>query len=151
MRKVNAFTLSELLVVLVLSSIVVTLSFLALSNVQKQLRKITQTYEKQQTIGSLERMLNTDLNRYEADFDAKKRILFLKNDKDSISYQFSKKGIVKGTDSIALVPNKVDFFLDGKEVNSGVVDALEFSFSDTFSQDRFFVSKRKDAAYYINQ
>ncbi|MBL4604158.1 MAG: type II secretion system protein, partial [Flavobacteriaceae bacterium] len=50
MKKVHSFTLSELLVVLVISSIAVTISFLALNNVQKQIRNINLVFEKQQKI-----------------------------------------------------------------------------------------------------
>lgn len=150
MKKLEAFTLSELLVVLVITSIVVTLSFLALTNVQKQVRNVTQTFEKQQRIGKIERLLHSDLNRYKATYDDSKKQLFLKNSKDSVLYRFTENFIFREKDSMELGFAKTTFYLDGKEVTSGTIDALEFSFTNTYTQSSFFVYKRKDAAYYIN-
>ena len=64
MIKIKAFTLGELLVVLVVSSIAITISFLALENVQKQLKSIQSIFETQQQINHLERSITTDLNLF---------------------------------------------------------------------------------------
>ena len=61
-KKINAFTLGELLIVMVISSLVVSLSFLALNNIQRQMRSVQATFKKQQKILTLERMLTTDLH-----------------------------------------------------------------------------------------
>lgn len=149
--KIHAFTLSELLVVLVISSIVVTLSFLALSNVQRQVRAIHLAFEKQQKIVKLERLLSMDLNKREAFYDEGKNTLLFANATDTIVYQFTKDKVYREKDSMDLSCENKQFYLDGNQVVSGAVDALEFSFSDTYSEKGFFVFKRKDASYYINQ
>ena len=61
-KKINAFTLGELLIVMVISSLVISLSFLALNNIQRQMRSVQATFKKQQKILTLERMLTTDLH-----------------------------------------------------------------------------------------
>ncbi|MFD2568598.1 prepilin-type N-terminal cleavage/methylation domain-containing protein [Pseudotenacibaculum haliotis] len=149
-KKIQAFTLSELLVVLVISSIVVTLSFLALGNVQKQVRSINQTFEKQQQIIKLERWITMDINTSKARFDQNNKVLECSNAKETAKYRFTESGIIRGTDTLKLVPKKMKLYLDGEEVKSGTVDALEFTFSDTYAQKGFFVFKRKDASYYMN-
>lgn len=150
MKKVIAFTLSELLVVLVISSIAVTISFLALNNVQKQLRNINLVFEKQQAMNLLERIINTDLNRYEGAFDQKSQKLLFVSFKDTIQYHFKEQHIVRNLDSIALKTKNINFYLEGKKTTTGAVDAIEFSFENTYNQNGLFVFKRKDAAYYIN-
>ena len=150
MKKLPSFTLSELLVVLVISSLVISLSFLALNNVQKQVRNVTKTFDKQHRVAKLERLLRSDLNRYNGFYNATGSVLQLKNTTDSLSYHFTDSTVVRGKEVIPLQINQIMFFLDGVAVPSGAVDAIEGVFSDTFFQGGFFVYKRKDAAYYIN-
>lgn len=150
-KKVTAFTLSELMVVLVVSSIVVTIAFLALSSVQKQVRNIQYTYEKQQEIQYLERVLFGDLNNYEGVYDDTKGQLFFENSRDSLEYFFLKEVVVRNGDTIPLKMTAKNMYLHGKEVKSGAIDAIELEFSDTFSTNSVFVYKKNDASQYIEQ
>ena len=149
-KKVKAFTLSELMVVLVVSSIVVTIAFLALSSIQKQVRNIQYTYEKQQEIQHLERILLGDLNSYEGIYDAVKGKLFFENTGDSLQYYFLKDVVVRNGDTIPLKLTMKQLYLHGKEVKRGVIDAIELEFSDTFSTNAVFVYKKNDASHYID-
>jgi competence protein ComGC len=150
LKKVTSFTLSELLVVLVISSIAVTLSFLALRNVQKQIKSINTVFEKQQKMNSLERIINADLNRFTGAYDQKNNQLTFTSLKDTVRYNFKENHLFRNLDSIALKIKKTSFFLDGVEVTNGVIDAIEFSFENTYTQNNLFVYKRKDASHYIN-
>lgn len=149
-KKVRAFTLSELMVVLVVSSIVVTIAFLALSTVQKQVRNIQLAYEKQQEIQYLERILLADLNTHEGYYDATKDALILMSSKDTLRYYFNKNNIVRKRDTIPLEIASKKMYLNGDEVKSGFVDAVEYYFSNTFYTSSIFAFKVKDAAYYLN-
>jgi prepilin-type N-terminal cleavage/methylation domain-containing protein len=150
MKKVIAFTLSELLVVLVISSIAVTLSFLALNNVQKQIRNINTIFEKQQAMTSLERIMNRDLNQYQGTYNQKNQKLLFVRFQDTVQYHFKEHSIIRNTDSIALKAKNITFYLEGEKVRNGIIDAIEFSFENTYTQNGLFVYKRKDASYYIN-
>lgn len=150
-RKVQAFTLSELMVVLVVSSIVVTIAFLALSSVQKQVRNIQYVYEKQQEIQYLERTLFGDLNDYEGVYHDTKKQLVFKNDIDSLQYFFLDEVVVRNGDTIPLKMTTKTMYLHGKEVKEGAIDAIELGFSDTFSTNSVFVYKKNDASHYIKQ
>lgn len=150
-KKIHAFTLTELLVVLVISSIVITIAFLGLNHVQRQVRLINQTFEKQQKVIKLERLLNADLNTHKARYDKLRRILFLENQKDTVVYHFLQNQIIRDKDSISLDSQNMFLYLDGEIVSTGNIDAIEFSFSDTYSQKGFFVYKRKDASHYMNK
>lgn len=136
--------------VLVISSIAVTLSFLALRNVQKQIKSINTVFEKQQKMNSLERIINADLNRFIGTYDQKNNQLTFASFNDTIHYNFKENHLFRNLDSIALKIKKTSFFLDGIEVTSGIIDAIEFSFENTYTQNGLFVYKRKDASHYIN-
>ena len=151
MIKIKAFTLGELLVVLVVSSIAITISFLALENVQKQLKSIQSIFETQQQINHLERSITTDLNLFIGVYNATKNNIVFKDGNKVILYQISKDHILRNRDTIALSPKKLTFYLNGKQVADGAIDALEFSFSKTYAQGGFFSYKIKDAAHYMNK
>jgi hypothetical protein len=151
MKKIKAFTLGELLVVLVVSSIAITISFLALENVQKQLKNIQHVFETQQHINHLEKSITTDLNRFIAVYHAAKNTLVFKDANKAIQYQIDKEYILRNKDTILLSVKELTFYLDGKQVTNGAIDALEFSFSETYSQGGFFSYKIKDAAHYMNK
>lgn len=151
MKKIKAFTLGELLVVLVVSSIAITISFLALENVQKQLKSIQDIFETQQQINHLERSITTDLNLFIAVYNASKNNIVFKDGNKTIQYQIRKDYILRNKDTIALSPKEITCYLNGIQVKNGTIDALEFSFSKTYSQNGFFSYKIKDAAYYMNK
>ena len=150
-KKIQAFTLGELLVVMVISSIVVTVSFMALGNIQKQVRSINTTFERQQKILSFERLLLLDLHTHEAlFFEDTKKFLF-QNSNERIQYSLLGDKILRASDTIALAVQQFQLYLEGEKVTSGRFDAVEFSFSDTYNQQGFFIYKRNDGAHYINK
>ena len=150
-HKISAFTLGELLYVMVISSIVVTLSFLALDNVQRQIRSINTTFEKQQKILKLERLLTMDLYNMEGSFDVVNNQLVFQNTKEAIGYQFKDSWIVRKEDSLELSVSLKKFYLEGEEVLSGQFDAMQLGFSDTYNQQGFFLYRKHDASYYMNK
>jgi prepilin-type N-terminal cleavage/methylation domain-containing protein len=151
LQKIQAFTLGELLVVMVISSIVVTLSFLALENVQRQVRLINQTFDKQQKILKFERLLTNDLYAMEGSLDLTKNQLIFQRAMDTFRYTFQDKQIIRQEDTIALQVEKKTFYLEGEKVTSGPFDAMELTFSDTYNGQGFFLYRKHDASYYMNE
>jgi len=122
-----------------------------LSNVRKQVKSINDTYETQQKVIKLERLLMLDLNTRNASYDSERKRIVLNRGKDTVGYQLAENTIIREKDTIALSPAKMLFYLDGELVSSGDIDAIECSFSDLYAQKGFFVFKKKDASYYINK
>ncbi len=149
-RKIKAFTLSELLVVLVITSIVVSLTFLTLRLVQKQITSIQTNFNDQQEIQFLERALLQDINTYNAYYDSKNDVLKLSHGKDSIHYEFTDNYIVRKKDTFQLKLVDKRFLIDTKEVKTGWIDALQFTFNQSYSTKNIFIYKIKDAAHYMN-
>lgn len=150
-KRTTAFTLGELMVVLVVSSIVVTIAFFALSSVQRQIRTIQFTYENQQKIQYTERLLLGDLNTYKGYYDDKNNLLLLRDSKDSVHYRFYNDRLVREQDTIRLSLVSKKMYLLGEEVESGPIDALELQFSNTFSTNSIFVYKIHDASHYLEE
>ena len=71
-KKIKAFTLSEMLVVLVISSIVIAAAFLILTMVQKQFMVVQKNINNKQEINFFERLLWRDFNTYTINYQKKK-------------------------------------------------------------------------------
>jgi len=136
-------------VVMVISSIVVTLSFLALSNVQRQMRIISEVYERQHKISQLERILTVDFHRSETSYKRGSKIIF-ESMKDTTIFQKSLGEIIYKKDTLDVHLREMIFYYEGNKVTNGDFDALEFSFDDTYGDKGFFLCKRNDTSHYIN-
>lgn len=150
-KKVNAFTISELLVVLVISSIVISLTFIVLGLVQKQITQIQKGYQNQQEILLLKRVLLKDMNTHQVFFNAKKNCLIFLSPLDTIQYGFKHNYIVREIDTFKLKIKEKQFRLDNSLVKSGWIDAMQLEFDQTFTSKKVFIYKVKDAAHYLNQ
>ena len=151
MKKINAFTVSEILVVLVVSSIVISIAFTVLNLVQKQTRVIQTNFSKQQQSILLHRLLWQDFNLYKVEYDYSGDRLIFSNNVETINYFFENEYVLRELDTIKVkIDNKV-LFLEGNEVNKGLVDAIELYTEKQYQSNKIFVYRKKDAAYYINQ
>ena len=150
-KKVNAFTISELLVVLVISSIVISLTFIVLGLVQKQISQIQKGYQDQQEILLLKRVLLKDMNTHRVFFNKKENRLSCTNSLDTIQYSFKPNYIVREIDTFKLKIKAKQLLLDNKIVESGWIDAAQLEFDQTFTAKKVFIYKVKDAAHYLNQ
>lgn len=149
-KKIKAFTVAELLIVLVISSIVVGLSLTVLNLVQRQLVNIQNNYAKNTEVRLLERALHNDFYNYNLNLDANNKGLQAYHENDTINYQFKEQFLLRNTDTLSVAIYQIKAYLDGNQVNSGPIDALELSLSKAGPEYRFFISKRKDATFYMN-
>lgn len=149
-KKVNAFTLSEMLIVLVIASIVISLTFVILNLVQKQVRSIQQNFSQRQHIQLLERLLWKDLNTYDAFYNAQQERLKLRNAVDSITYSFDSDFVVREKDTIPIAINNKLLFLNGIKTTNGYIDAIEIITQQAYNTKNIMVYKQKDAAHYLN-
>jgi prepilin-type N-terminal cleavage/methylation domain-containing protein len=149
-NRVSAFTLAELLVVLVISSIVIALGFSVLNMVRKQVFLIQKNYRKKQTVQTFESVLKRDFNKGIAKYDSNLDRLIISSNKNDVVYQFLKGIIIREEDTLELLIGKKSFYLDGAKVTSGFIDAVELQFDESFSSKQIFLYQKKDAAYYLN-
>jgi prepilin-type N-terminal cleavage/methylation domain-containing protein len=148
--KLKAFTLAEMIVVLVVASIVISMGFLVLNMVRKQVSLIQNNYHKKQEVQLFETTFTRDFNTHSVCYHKKENILILKNTKDSVSYVFLDHFIIREKDTFNIEVVNKKLFLDGLETNEKQIDAIEINLSEQFSNKQLFIQQTKDASYYIN-
>lgn len=148
-NKIKAFTLSEMIIVLILTAIVVGLAFTVLGLVQKHMLSIQKNYNTQTEIKKLETSLWLDFNRFsKIEFDNIENTLKFKTEIDSVKYQFLDTKIVKDLDTFPIMLQQKMFFLNGKLAKQGQVDAIKI---ETQKQKQvLFVFKQNDATLFMN-
>lgn len=148
-NKIKSFTLSELLVVMVITAIVVGIAFSVLNLVQKQIREVQKNYAKTTELALLEQHLWQDFNLYNnAIFNEQKLLLF--SDTDTITYSFNTDYTLHNTDTIPLKIEVSRMYYLGKQVQSGPVDALSIIAERELPDYSIFVSLKHDASHFIN-
>jgi prepilin-type N-terminal cleavage/methylation domain-containing protein len=150
-KKINAFTLSEMLVVLVVSCILISMTFVAVSMVQKQVYLIQKNLSKKQQLHFFEATLLRDFNTHRVCFIKEKNSLLLKNTKDSISYVFFDDFVIRKTDTIKISFENKKLFLEGAIVTDGEIDAIALNLLSSYADAQLFLQKTKDATFYLNK
>lgn len=147
-KKLEAFTISEMLVVLVISGIVISLSLVVLTLVQKQIQSMNKNQEKQSELRLLERALWWDFNKYDLTYT--KQQLTCVSELDTVTYVFSQDHVLRNNDTLKINAHNVKVYLDGALTNLSTIDAIELDISKTDQERTIFFYKTKDAAHFIN-
>ncbi len=149
--KIPAFTLSEMIVVLIITSIVIGLAFSVLTLVQNHMSGIQHNFSRHTQINQLEQSLWLDFNRYShISYDELNEILTFKTETDSINYQFKTDRIIKQRDTFNIPLESKVLFFGGNMVNHGAIDALKLETSKRFQNQKLFIFKENDATLFIN-
>jgi len=149
--KIKAFTLSEMIVVLILTSIVVGIAFSVLNLVQKQMMGIQRNYTNAMQLNKLETSLWLDFNRYsKITFDDRENELKFSTAIDSITYQFSDKHIIKGLDTFPIPLQQKQFYFDGEPTERNQIDAIKLEAQKNFQNQQLFIFKINDANAFMN-
>ncbi|RED26116.1 pilin/secretion family protein with methylation motif [Flavobacterium cutihirudinis] len=150
--KLKSFTLSEMIVVMIITAIVVGMAFSVLRIVQKQIHTIQSNFEKTSTLALFEQKLWQDFNEpHMIIYDKAKQLLIMTSEIDTITYSFQENFSLRNLDTIKLkiTPNKA--FLRGKEISNGQIDALSIYAETELPDYRIFVSKKNDLTFFMNQ
>ena len=150
-NKVHAFTLSELSIVLLLSSVVVGLAFTVLGLVQKQMGAIQANFNQTLQVTTLETELWLNFNKYpNISYNSATQTMVLKNELDSVAYTFSEPYMIKERDTLSVPIKRKQFYFDGIEVTSNSIDAMKLTTTNAFQQRTLFVYVKNDATVYMN-
>ena len=149
-NKIQAFTLSEMIIVLILTSIVVGLAFTVLNLVQKHMISIQHNYTSKTELNKLETALWLDFNKYsEINFDNIENELQFKTEIDSVTYQFLETKIVKNRDTFPIILENKTLFFDGQVTENGQIDAIKLKTVKEKNHQLLFVFKQNDATAYL--
>jgi prepilin-type N-terminal cleavage/methylation domain-containing protein len=150
-KKNQAFTLSEMIVVLILTSIVVGLAFSVLTLVQKQMGSIQQNFIQSTELNKLEQSLWIDFNRYsKIEYDDLYSQIKFQNEIDSTTYFIKSEYIIKERDTFNISFNEITLFFDGDIIKKGLLDGLKLETSKSFQNQRLFIFSENDANQFIN-
>lgn len=146
-KKINAFTLSEMIVVLIISSIVIGIAFSVLNLVQKHMSNIRANFEERSQLNALEEVLLLDFNKFpEIEFDSKLGKLQFKSPIDSLSYYFEDNQIIRIQDTFKLGTIEKQLYNCGNTINSGHVDAIKLSLIKSNNKRSRFIFKSNSAS-----
>lgn len=148
-QKVNAYTIAEMLIVLVVSSIVITLALLVLNLVQKQISSIQKNIHYTNETINLESALWNDFNSRNMIYNKKDDELLGYNSKDTVSYYFDKDYVLRNKDTIKVGVYSKELFLEAEKVSENTIDALELTLTNDFQNKNLFIFTKKDASYYM--
>ncbi|MHA7057053.1 PulJ/GspJ family protein [Aquimarina sp. M1] len=149
-HKIKAFTLTEMMVVIVLSAIVVGLAFTILGIVQNNMRSIENNYEYKSQIQSLEVALTVDFNRYpRIQLNPNENILRFSSPIQERVYTFSSDSISNDIDLFILKTKDIIYYFEGEEVTTGDIDAIKLTFDKTTDLHRIFIYKHNDPTIYF--
>jgi len=151
-NKLKSFTLSEILVVIIITAILVGLAFAVLNLVKKQTIIIENNYSRTTELMQFKHSLWLDFNNYEiARYIPHERKLFLKSEIDSISYIFNDQNIIKNRDTLKLSLTIDKLFFKGIETKEGIIDGIRFTNNESPTNQSIFFFKKNDASQFINE
>lgn len=151
-RRIRSFTLSEMIIVMIITAIVVGMAFSVLRIVQKQIHVIQSNFEKTSALVLFEQKLWQDFNEpRNIIYDSNKQKLIMTSEIDTVTYSFQEKFCMRNLDTIKLriIPSKR--FFRGREINSGCIDAISVLAETELPDYHIFISKKNDLTLYMNQ
>ena len=150
--KVKSFTLSELLVTMIITVIVVGLAFTVLDLVRKQIIAIQKNYNRTTEMAFFKQRIWLDFNKnYDITFNATENQVVLKSDFDTINYNFKDDFVIRNKDTLKTKLKIKKIFFQGAAIKQGVIDAIAFIEEKEAADSHFLVFKNNDATFFMNQ
>jgi prepilin-type N-terminal cleavage/methylation domain-containing protein len=150
-KKIRGFTLSEMVVVLIVTTIVMGLAFSVLNLVQRHMTGIQRNFKNKTELQKLEQTLYLDFNRYpNIEYDDLKNKLTFKSELEEAVYLFQDRFIIKETDTFNVPTQDKQLFFNGNKINEGVVDALKLISTKEYRNSALFIFKTNDATHFVN-
>jgi len=147
-EKVSGFTLTEMLIVLAISTIVVGLAFSIISLFSKNVRLIQNNYQNTTETNLFSQQLALDFNRYHRiKYNNMEDELKLKTTLDSVVYKFEDEWVLRDLDTILKRNVNKELFFLGEKVNAGSIDAVKLI---TSNKNQIFIYKENDGYSYLN-
>lgn len=150
-KKIQAFTLNEMLVVLLLTVIIMSMAFAVLRLVQQQMHSIDENYEHNSEYNRLGQSLWLDFNQSDGVwYDEKTNELLFANELKEVTYELHEENVIKGIDTFQIKLATKQFFFLGKKQNSGEIDAMDLTTTKESGSQRLFVYKKNAATSFLN-
>lgn len=148
-KKIKSFTITELLVVMILTTIVISITLLVLNLIQKEISTIQQNYSKTSEIKTLELALWNDFNVSNVYFFKDKNSLICLNPTDTVVYKFKEDFIIRNTDTLKISVAEFKAFR-GYKPAIGLIDGIQLILTPEFQHRELFVYTAKSASFYMS-
>lgn len=133
----KAYTISELLVVMLTSIIIIGLCYTVLQFVMRQFYNYQSIFELSMQQEVAEDVLFKDFFDHEHIIKENDFVVFY-NSIDTIVYKISKENLIRGKDTLLYQTIQVNCFNLGEEVLSGPIDAIKIDFELPVKKSFFF-------------
>ncbi len=148
--KIAAFTLNEMLVVIILSGIVVGMAFSVLNLVQRHMYAIQDNFNQQTEVAKLKQSLWIDFNNNnKIRYYKKSSEIVLSSELDSVTYTISNTKVIKEQDTFKVDIKNWEFFFDGQLTEKSQIDAVKITLSKAFQEQQLFIYTHNDAIQYV--
>lgn len=149
-QRIKAFTLHEMLVVLLITTLVVGMAYSVLRLVQVQMSGIASNYSEAAEIRRLKQSLWADFHSHNNVWyrnDTKEMIMA--NELQQVRYHFREHMVVKAQDTFMVDIRELTPYFDTESVTNGEIDALDM-YMGQHGRTRLFVFKENAATSYID-
>ncbi|GGG25140.1 hypothetical protein GCM10011344_27280 [Dokdonia pacifica] len=151
-HKIPAFTLSEILVVLAITSIVITIAFTVLSLISKQFITMQSRYEERTEVTKFKQRLLFDFEKGSQIFwNEKIQELSITHQDEVTRYEMTSEYVLRDSDTIDLKVLNTQLYYKGDTIEEGIVDGIEIELEATGRAVQFFVSKEIDARQIVQE
>ncbi len=151
-HKIPAFTLSEILVVLAITSIVIALAFTVLNLITKQFTVMRTRYEERTEVTKFKQRLLFDFEKgSDVSWNERQQELAITIKEKIVSYEFASDYVLRDRDTIPFAVQNTQFYYKGEEIKEGVTDGMEVTMIIRGNLVRFFVSREVDAQQLIQE
>lgn len=148
--KIKAFSLTEMIVALLVTVIVVGLAFSVLSLVQRQMGQMGDNYERGTELNLLRQALWVDFNSHgRITYDGNAQRLHFENGPKGMDYLFGPDRVIRERDTFFIKLEEVIFYFDGLNIAEGPVDAIGLKGNGP-DGGRIFVHKYNTAENYMD-
>lgn len=149
-NKVKSFTLTELLIVMIITVIIIGIAFATLRFVQNQINKIEVNLDNNTRVNLFEQKIWQDFNEFSSiQINNDKLVMF--TEIDTITYYFDNNFILRNNDTVKIKLKINKSFYNGAEVFNDEIDALHISTNDDYPAHNMFISKKNDLTNLMNK
>ncbi|WP_437368402.1 PulJ/GspJ family protein [Maribacter litoralis] len=151
LKKIKAFSLQEMMVVLAITTVVVGMAFAVLNLVQRQMGSIETIYAIKTDINQLRQSLWIDFSRYDyIAVDQKSNKIMLSNELERRQYEIINGNSIR-TENLEMEFESIAYYFDNQKVVQGEIDAISIITSKDTGYQEVFVFKQNTPVTYINQ
>ncbi|GAB4519151.1 MAG: prepilin-type N-terminal cleavage/methylation domain-containing protein [Allomuricauda sp.] len=149
-QRIKAFTLHEMLVVLLITALVVGMAYSVLRLVQVQMSGIASNYSEAAEIRRLKQSLWADFHSHDRIwYESETKEMIMANELKQVRYHFMEQMVVKAQDTFKVDIREAKPYFKAEPVTNGEIDALDV-YLGQHNRVRLFVYKENAATSYID-